>query len=60
MEPSMGKSKTFSLFKTQIPKNPYTGLPNYPIGSPFSFHLPFHLMLDPQERNYIDNIWPGN
>lgn len=60
MESALGKSKTFPLSKTQITKNPYTCLPNYPIGSPFSFNLPLHLMLDPQERNYIDNIWANN
>lgn len=57
---AINKSKTFPTSKQQFPTNPYTGLPNYPTGSPFSSHLPLQLMLDTQERNFIDNIWAKN
>lgn len=60
MESSLSKSTTFPLSNQHFSKNPYTGLNNYPLDSPFSFHIPLHLSLDPQERNYIDNIWANN
>lgn len=57
---ALSKNKTFPLSKQQYPTNPYAGLPNYPAGSPFSFHLPLQLVLDPQKQNFIDNIWANN
>lgn len=60
MEQNLAKSSTFPRTKNQMFRNQHTGLNIYPPGSPVSFNLPLNLMLDQQERNYVDNLWANN